>query len=48
VLADAVAAGRCAVAGVVYRLVEGDVTVVETVGEVAAPARSRDDVRHEH
>jgi carbonic anhydrase len=31
-LAEAVRAGRCAVVGLVYRLVEGRVSVVETVG----------------
>jgi carbonic anhydrase len=48
VLADAVRAGRCAVVGLVYRLVEGRVSIVEMVGEVAAPADARHDVRHEH
>ena len=39
-LADAVEAGRCAVVGLVYRLVEGRVSVVETVG--ALPDLPRD------
>lgn len=34
VLADAVRAGRCAVVGLVYRLVEGRVSVVETLGDL--------------
>jgi carbonic anhydrase len=34
VLAGAVRAGRCAVVGLVYRLVEGRVSVVETVGDL--------------
>jgi len=39
VLATAVREGRCAVVGLVYRLVEGKVSVVETVGDLP------DDVR---
>jgi carbonic anhydrase len=39
-LADAVEAGRCAVVGLVYRLVEGRVSVVEAVG--ALPDLRRD------
>jgi carbonic anhydrase len=48
VLAEAVQAGRCAVVGLVYRLVEGRVSVVETVGALPTPEPTRDDVRHDH
>jgi carbonic anhydrase len=48
VLARAVREGRCAVVGLVYRLVEGRVSVVETVGEFDQPAAARHDVPHEH
>ena len=34
VVAEAVAAGRCAVAGVVYALTDGEARVVEVVGEI--------------
>ena len=37
VLAEAVAAGRCAVVGVVYALEEGTARVVEVLGDVGAP-----------
>jgi carbonic anhydrase len=43
VLAEAVAAGRCAVVGLVYGLVEGRVRIVDVVGEHTAPGH---DVSH--
>jgi carbonic anhydrase len=40
VLADAVRTGRCAVVGLVYRLVEGRVAIVETVGDLPPDPRT--------
>lgn len=47
VLADAVAAGRCAVVGLVYSLDEGRVRLVETLGDVGAADAEGHDVHHD-
>jgi carbonic anhydrase len=46
VLAEAVAAGRCAVVGLVYGLVEGRVRIVDVVGDVGEHAAPGHDVSH--
>jgi hypothetical protein len=46
VLANAVAAGRCAVVGLVYGLVEGKVRFVDVVGDVGEQVAEGHDVSH--
>jgi len=46
VVSDAVDAGRCAVVGLVYSLVEGSVRVVDVLGDVGDVAGERHDVTH--
>jgi carbonic anhydrase len=46
VVAQAVAAGRCAVVGLVYGLVEGRVRMVDVVGDVGEHASPVHDVSH--
>jgi carbonic anhydrase len=46
VLSGAVDAGRCAVVGLVYSLVEGSVRVVDVVGDVGDAVGDRHDVTH--